>query len=211
MSSSRGIVLLPKDLLEIMPPDALRWMVLGRDPTRRSDLELESGFPRFMDEYHGERGEPFVPFTHLVTVAQTVGNDADAGAEMLRRGGYEEAAEDRENLARDLAYARNWAEEWAPESMRLRLLTEEEAREAAEGLDDDQREYLAAVAENLSAEMGGDEVQDLLYSAAVERGFKPKKAFAAVYAVLLGRKSGPKAGPFVAGLPVEMVRERFSV
>ena len=211
MSSSRGIVLLPKDLLEIMPPDALRWMVLGRDPTRRSDLELESGFPRFMDEYHVERGEPFVPFTHLVTVAQTVGNDADAGAEMLRRGGYEEAAEDREKLARDLAYASNWAGEWAPESMRLRLLTEEEAREAAEGLDDDQREYLAAVAENLSAEMGGDEVQDLLYSAAVERGFKPKKAFTAVYAVLLGRKSGPKAGPFVAGLPVEMVRERFSV
>src|ERR687898_788641 len=92
----------------------------------------------------------------------------------------------------------------APESMRQRLLSEEEAREAAEGLDDDQREYLAAVAEKLSPEMGGDEVQDLLYSAAVERGFKPKKAFAAVYAVLLGRKSGPKAGPFVARLPVEM-------
>jgi lysyl-tRNA synthetase class 1 len=59
--------------------------------------------------------------------------------------------------------------------------------------------------------MGGDEVQDLLYSTAVELGLKPKKAFAAVYTVLLGRKSGPKAGPFVAGLPVEMVRERFSV
>jgi lysyl-tRNA synthetase, class I len=211
MSSSRGIVLLPKDLLEIMPPDALRRMVLGRDPTRRSDLELESGFPRFMDEYHAVGGEPFVPFTHLVTVAQTVGNDTDAGAEMLRRGGYEEAAEDREKLARDLAYARNWAEEWAPEPMRLRLLSEEEAREAAGGLDDDQREYLTAVAEKLSPEMGGDEVQDLLYSAAVERGFKPKKAFAAVYVVLLGRKSGPKAGPFVAGLPLEMVLERFSV
>ena len=211
MSSSRGIVLVPKDLLEIMPPDALRRMVLGRDPTRRSDLELESGFPRFMDEYHAERGEPFVPFTHLVTVAQTVGNDADAAAEMLRRGGYEEAAADREKVARNLAYARNWAEGWAPESMRLRLLSEAEAREAAEGLDYDQREYLAAVAENLSPEMGGDEVQDLLYSAAVERGLKPKKAFAAVYTVLLGRKSGPKAGPFVAGLPVEMVRERFSV
>jgi lysyl-tRNA synthetase class I len=28
---------------------------------------------------------------------------------------------------------------------------------------------------------------------------------------LLGRKSGPKAGPFVAGLPLEMVLERFSV
>jgi lysyl-tRNA synthetase, class I len=211
MSSSRGIVLLPKDLLRIMPPDALRRMVLGRDPSRRSDLELGEGFPRFMDEYRAETGEPFVPFTHLVTVAQTVGEDVDAAAEMLRRGRYEEAARDKEKLAQDLAYARNWVEEWAPESMRLRLLSVEEAREAARDLDDEQRAYLAAVAEKLSPEMSGDEVQDLLYSTVVERGLKPKKAFAAVYTVLLGKKSGPKAGPFIAGLPFEMVRERFLV
>jgi lysyl-tRNA synthetase, class I len=211
MSSSRGIVILPKDLLRIMPPDALRRMVLGRDPSRRADLELEGGFPRFMDECHAQRGELSVPFTHLVTVAQTVGDDVDAAAEMLRRGGYEEAARDSERLARELAHARNWAEEWAPESMRLRLFTEEEAREAAGSLDDEQREYLAAVAQRLGPEMGGDEVQDLLYSTAVERGLKPKRAFAAVYTVLLGKKSGPRAGPFVAGLPLEMVRERLSV
>jgi lysyl-tRNA synthetase class 1 len=211
MSSSRGIVLLPKDLLKIMPPDALRRMVLGRDPSRRSDLELGEGFPRFMDEYWAETGEPFVPFTHLVTVAQTVGEDVDAAAEMLRRGGYEEAARDKEKLARDLAYARNWVEEWAPESMRLRLLSVEDARESARDLDDEQRAYLASVAEKLSPEMSGDEVQDLLYSTAVERGLKPKKAFAAVYTVLLGKKSGPKAGPFIAGLPFEMVREMFLV
>jgi lysyl-tRNA synthetase class 1 len=211
MSSSRGIVLLPKVLLRIMPPDALRRIVLGRDPARRSDLELGEGFPRFMDEYRTETGEPFVPFTHLVTVSQTVGEDADAAAEMLRRGGYEEAARDREKLARDLAYARNWAEKWAPESLRLRVLNEGEAREAASGLDEEQRGYLAAVAEALSPEMDGEAVQDLLYSTAVERGLKPKKAFAAVYTVLLGKNSGPKAGPFVAGLPAEMVRERFSM
>jgi lysyl-tRNA synthetase, class I len=211
MSSSRGIVVLPKDLLRIMPPEALRRMVLGRDPSRRSDLELGEGFPRFMDEYRAETGEPFVPFTHLVTVAQTVGEDVDAAAEMLARGGYEETARDKEKLARDLSYARTWAEEWAPESMRLRLLSVEEAREAAKGLNDDQREYLAAIAEKLSPEMSGDEVQEILYSAAVERGLRPKRAFAAVYTVLLGKKSGPKAGPFIAGLPLEMVRERFQL
>jgi lysyl-tRNA synthetase, class I len=164
-----------------------------------------------MDEYRAETDANPVPFNHLVTVAQTVGTDLEAAAEMLRRGGYKKAARAKEILARDLAYARNWAEEWAPESMRLRLLSEEEAREAAQDLDADSREYLAAVAEKLSPEMGGDEVQDLLYSTAVERRLKPKRAFAAIYTVLLGRKSGPKAGPFVAGLPVEMARKRFRV
>ncbi len=211
MSSSRGIVLLPKDLLEIMPPDAVRRMVLGRDPSRAWDLDLEGGFPRFMDEYRASVESRPVPFNHLVTVAQTVGDDVRSAAEMLRRGGYEEAARDPEKLARDLAYARNWAERWAPESMRLRVLSREEAEEAAAELDAEQRGYLAAVAGALSPEMGGDAVQDLLYSTAVERGLKPKRAFAAVYTVLLGKKSGPRAGPFVAGLPAGLVRERFSM
>jgi lysyl-tRNA synthetase class 1 len=211
MSSSRGIVLLPKDLLEIMPPDAVRRIILGRDPARRFDLDLGGGFPRFMDEYRAERGETFVPFLHLVTVAQTVGGDAEAAVKVLRRGGYEEATHDPEELARWLSYARRWSEEWAPESMRLRVLDEEEAREAAAALDDEQRAYLRAVAQGLEDGMDGDAVQDLLYSTAVGMGVKPKRAFAAVYAVLLGQKSGPKAGPFVAGLPDGMVRERFSV
>jgi lysyl-tRNA synthetase class 1 len=212
MSSSRGIVLLPRDLLRIMPPGALRQMVLGRDPARALDLDLGEGFPRFLDEYRASVEEdPAAPLTHLVTVAQTVGTDVEAAAEMLRRGGYEEAAKDREKLARDLSYARNWAEEWAPASLRLRILDEEEAKEAASELDAEQREYLAAIAGTLEQDLDGDAVQDLLYSTAVERGLKPKRAFAAVYTVLLGKKSGPRAGPFIAGLPVEMVRERFSL
>ena len=210
MSSSKGIVLLPKDLLRIMPPDALRRMFLGRDPSRALEIDLGEGFPRFMDEYRVEAGEPFVPFTHLVTVAQTVGDDAAAAAEMLRRGGYAGAAEDRERLARDLAHARNWAEEWAPESMRLGLLDPEESREQAAGLDDEQRAYLREVSGKLSPGMGGEAVQDLLYSTAIDRGIKPKRAFAAVYKVLLGKTSGPKAGPFIAGLPFERVRERLT-
>ncbi len=211
MSSSRGIVLLPNDLLEIMPPDAVRRMVLGRDPSRAWDLDLEGGFPRFMDEYRASVEERPVPFNHLVTVVQTVGGDVEAATEMLRRGGYEGAARDPEKLSRDLAYARNWAEEWAPESMRLRVLSQKEAKEAASELDEDQRGYLAAVAGKLNPELDSDAVQDLLYSTAVERGLEPKRAFAAIYTVLLGKKSGPKAGPFVAGLPVDMVRERFSM
>ena len=82
--------------------------------------------------------------------------------------------------------------------------------EEAASLDEDQRRYLAEAADRLpTAVSDGDEVQELLYNTARELGVKPKKAFAAIYTVLLGRKSGPKAGSFVAGLPSELVRERF--
>jgi len=211
MSSSRGIVLLPKDLLEIMPPDAVRRIILGRDPARRFDIDLEGGFPRFMDEYRAEAGEPYVPFTHLVTVAQTVGNDVEAAAQMLRRGGYGEATLDADRLARDLRYARNWAQDWAPESMRLGLLDPAASSEVAAELDDEQREYLREVLVRLRAEMDGEAVQEVLYSTAIGRNLKPKRAFAAVYKVLLGKSSGPKAGPFIAGLTLDQIRKRFSV
>jgi lysyl-tRNA synthetase class 1 len=95
--------------------------------------------------------------------------------------------------------------------MRLGLLEPGESREAAAGLDDEQRAYLREVSERLAPEMDGEAVQDLLYSTAIGRGLKPKRAFAAVYKVLLGKTSGPKAGPFIAGLPPERVRERLSV
>jgi lysyl-tRNA synthetase class 1 len=173
-------------------------------------MDPGEGFPRFMDEFNAEHGGIDVLFSHLALVAQTAGDNVDAAAAMLERGGYEDAIRDRERLARDLSYARNWARDWAPESMRIGLLDPEESRRVAAGLDEEQRTYLADVSEKLQPEMEGDEVQDLLYSTAVGCGLKPKRAFAAVYKVLLGKTSGPKAGPFVASLPPEEVRRRFS-
>jgi lysyl-tRNA synthetase, class I len=207
MSSSKGIVLLPGALLEIMPPDALRRMILGRDPARALDLDLAEGFPRFMDEYRAETEERPVPFAHLVTVSQTAAGDLLIAAEMLRRSGYEEAASDPEKLHQDLTYARNWVEEWAPESYRFGV-RDEVPPEVAD-LNAEQRHYLAVSAGLLEDGMDGDAVQNLLYSTAVELGLKPKAAFGAVYTALLGKKSGPKAGSFVAGLDTDFVRERF--
>ena len=209
MSSSKGIVLLPGEMLDIMPPDALRRMVVGRDPSRALDLDLGEGFPRFMDEYKADTEDTPVPFTHLVLVAQTVDGDVDAAAEMLRRGGYGEAAANHEKLRQDLDYARNWAEKWAPESLRFQVLELPETAEAARSLSEDQLRYLDEVASLLESEMDGDLVQSILYTKAVELGLKPKQAFAAVYTVLLGRKSGPKAGPFIASIGVRVAQQRF--
>jgi lysyl-tRNA synthetase class 1 len=199
---------LPGDMLEIMPPDALRRMVLGRDPARALDLDLSEGFPHFMDEYKADAEEIPVPFTHLTTVAQTVRDDVDAAADMLRQGGYGEAAADPK-LRDYLTYARNWVEKWAPESLRFRILLLPEAAEAAKDLDEDQRKYLDVVASRLENSMSGEAVQDILYSTAGELGIKPKKAFGAAYMVLLGKKNGPKAGPFIAGLATDVVQQRF--
>jgi lysyl-tRNA synthetase class 1 len=206
MSSSKGIVLRPDEMLEIMPPDALRMLVLGRNPARAADIDISQDFPRFMDEYRSVAGKPEVPFTHLVTVAQTFGEDIEGAAESMRRSGYAAVAGSPE-LGPDLRYARRWAERWAPEEQRFGIT--EEIPEAAADLDDEQRKYLAVVAGRLDAGQDGEVVQQVLYSTAKELGVKPKRAFAAIYTAILGKKSGPKAGPFVAGLGVDVIRDRL--
>jgi lysyl-tRNA synthetase class 1 len=210
MSSSAGIVLMPDEMLRIMPPNALRRVFLGPNPARALEMDLGEGFPRFMDRFNAESGEMDVPFSHLAVVAQTFGDDANAAAEMLRRGGYGKAAENVSKLRQYLNYARNWVERWAPEQSRFRVLDLPESREAALQLSEEQRDFLDYVGLRI-AQVGDDpdRIQNFLYAAAEQNNLRPNKAFAAIYRVLLGKKSGPKAGPYLASLKPQVVQERF--
>ena len=123
-----------------------------------------------MDEFNAEHGGIDVPFNHLALVSQTVGDERGCGGGHARTRRLQRRRRGTaERLARDLAYARRWARDWAPESMRIGLLDPQESREAAAGLDEEQREYLADISAKLGPEMDGDGVQDLLYSTAVGR------------------------------------------
>lgn len=215
MSSSKGIVVLPKDLLRIMPPDALRRMVLGRNPARRSDLELGEGFPRFMDEYRERDKKLLVPFAHLATIAQAVNGDVDRASRILEEGGYRNDTVDRETLTKYLTYAQNWVERWAPDSYRVKLLSLPEAREAANSLDQKQLDYLDEAGHRLNnlvsagLSQDGEVIQNVLYDTSKEMGLSPRKAFAAIYTVLIGRNNGPKAGPYIAQISTLIAARHF--
>jgi lysyl-tRNA synthetase class 1 len=215
MSSSKGIVLLPNDMLDIMPPDALRRMVLGREPARALDLDLAEGFPRFMDEYRDRDENSLVPFAHLATISQAVNGDVDRASHILEEGGYVYDTSDRETLRKYLTYAQNWVERWAPESYRIILLSLPDAREAAKSLDQEQLEYLDEVGHRLNNLVGAglsndeDMIQNVLYNTSKEMGLSPRKAFAAIYTVLIGRNNGPKAGPYIAQISTLLAARHF--
>ncbi|MGB3682118.1 MAG: lysine--tRNA ligase [Rubrobacteraceae bacterium] len=215
MSSSKGIVLLPKDLLRIMPPDALRMLVLGRDPARALDLDLTEGFPRFMDEYRGREENALVPFAHLATISQVVDGNVDKASHVLEEGGYRNDTSDKETLVKYLAYAQNWVESWAPDSYQIKLLSLPDAKEAAKSLDQQQLDYLDEVGYRLNNlvsvgfSQNEEVIQSVLYDTSKEMGLSPRKAFAAVYTVLIGRKNGPKAGAYIAQRSTMLVVKHF--
>jgi lysyl-tRNA synthetase, class I len=150
-------------------------------------------------------------FSHLALLEQIPGVDvlervtSEKGEPLTPR--ELEAVEERR------VAARAWLETYAPES--ARLIVHDSLPAAAASADDDQRAYLAALADRLEgvtasddplAQPGaptpwsGDAVQAAIFALAKQLGLSAGRSFAAIYLVFLGRTSGPRAGWLLAAL-----------
>jgi lysyl-tRNA synthetase class 1 len=225
MAASKGNVLEPTVLLEMVPPEALRYMVMKARPIRA--IRFDPGLPllslvdevddasaRGRDERALElsRAAGFkpvgVPFKHMVLVAQISGYDPDRALEILERGGYRDL--DRDAVAERLSMARQWIESFAPEDVRVEV--PEEIPDSVRGLADDQKVFLAALAEELPGQDDPEAIHELIRRLATEPEAAPgaKRGFEAIYHALLGRDRGPRAASFIAFLGPGEVARRFA-
>jgi lysyl-tRNA synthetase class 1 len=230
MSSSRGNVLAIWQMLEAVPPEALRYLVLRERPQRTIDFDPGLPLLQLVDEIDGaaaaggdERAlelsragefEPVgVPFKHLVVVAQATAFDPRRVMEVLARTGY--ASVSPAAVARRLGYARRWLEQFAPDEVRF-TVREDLPAQAAE-LTDDQRSFLGRLAQELEGEgerggddLGGQAIHERIYALAGQFPSTPAaELFRAIYLVLLGKPRGPRAGAFIAVLGGGFCARRF--
>jgi lysyl-tRNA synthetase class 1 len=222
MSSSKGNVVSIKDMLEVVPPDILRYLILRRPP--RKSIVFDPGLPllRLVDEYDqvasGEESKrahelstirespPIsVPYRHLVSVVQIARQDPDEIVNALRRSGYD--VTHRDEILPRAGYARRWLDRFAPEDAKFEL--QESLPDEAKSLSEGQKKALAVLSERLTEEMSGEEIHQLLYTIKDEFGLEPKEMFEAIYLVLLGKRRGPRAGWFLSALETEFLRKRF--
>jgi lysyl-tRNA synthetase class 1 len=224
MSSSKGNVLSISRILEVVPPEALRYMIIRDRPQRT--IGFDPGLPllQLVDQLDDRtaRGrdaravelsqaagfEPVgVPFKHLVVVAQVADFDTDKVVRILKESGYPDAR--RDAVAGRLHYARNWLEAYAPED--LKFTVQPTLPPQVEGLDDEQRRFLGRLAAGLQRAMDGPAVHDLIYELAGSfEGIPASHLFQAIYLSLLGKQRGPRAGAFVAILGADFCRARFA-
>jgi lysyl-tRNA synthetase class 1 len=217
MSKSSGNVLTPKQALEVMPAEILRYFVISARPGRTLSFDSGLGLYTLIDEFaKAQQGVPTgtmayakaaadeemistVPFNHLVSVYQAARGNAAVTKEILERTDYEAAVRDEwPVIERELAFVRNWLEKYAPEKVRF------EVQETLPELDliGDQKTFLAALADTIEAEkdLNGQGMHDAIYAASQVAGMKAGAAFVTLYRVILGQDSGPKAGWFLASL-----------
>ncbi len=223
MSSSKGNVLAVDELLEMAPPEVLRYLVLKSRPVRR--IVFDPGLPllRLIDEVDDasasgrddralelSRAGGFhpvgVPFHHLIMVAQVARFDIDRVLSLLEEGGY--GPLDRGAVEERMRMARVWLARHAPEDAKIQV--PETLPAAARALAPDQKAFLAQLAERLPALRDGDAIQDAIRELAAQPGGPgAARAFTAIYTALLGRDRGPRAGAFIAVLGPEKVAARL--
>lgn len=235
MSSSKGNLVTPKEALEVMPPEILRYFVVRSKPDRTLYFDSGLGLYNLIDEFakvesnvHTDRPEMFkdayafavdgqsgdkltitgVPFSHLVAVYQAALGDFEQILEILERTGYNGIVEkQRSELKREVGYVKNWLERYAPESVKFSVQEDLPKVE----LSTQQRRFLEELAAHLDREhdLTGQAMHDLIYAVRDQTELKPPAAFAALYLVILGKDSGPKAGWFLASLDHDWLVKRL--
>jgi len=224
MSSSKGNVMSIAAVLELVPPEALRYLVMREKPQRT--IAFDPGLPllQLVDEVDDAKASGVdsraltlsraggftpvgVPFKHLVVAAQVAGFDVDRTMAVLARTGYTRL--DRDAVRDRLGYARRWFDRHAPEEIKFEVKAELPKEAAA--LTGDQKAFLSRLAASLSDTMDGEAVHLLIYDLAKEfPAAKPAQLFQALYVALLGKPRGPRAGSFIAALGPGFCAARFA-
>ena len=214
LKKSKGNILSVHRMLEVVPPEILRYMIVKTRPMR--SIGFDPGLPllSLVDEFDdaASRGrdpralqlagaDQFtpvgVPFRHLVNVVQMADFDLDQAVVILKRNNYPVA--DPAALKERAGYAIRWLREFAPPEVKFSV--ERSLPAAAAGLDGRQRAFLARLASALRPGMNGEEIHALVYDLAKEAGLeKATAAFEAIYLAFLGQAKGPRAGWFLAFL-----------
>lgn len=217
MSSSKGRGSSASEMLEILPPELLRFLMvktkisqqINFDPSENTILKLFDEYQKAADAYFnkGDRDlvrifelsqidkikkPPSIRFSVLTQWVQMPNME-----EEIKRKGFEEWA----------GYAKSWVEKYAPESEKFSL--QQSLPESARNLSDKQKKYLRKVSLELDKSWMPEDFQINLFEWAKELNLPSKDAFAAIYLPLLNKNYGPKAGWIILSLDKEFVKKRF--
>jgi lysyl-tRNA synthetase, class I len=229
-SKSAGGVLTPNDAADIMPAEILRFYAVRSRPEKEIVFDPGMALANLIDEFAAAQANPehefsdaykfavagssekviaSVPFKHLVQVYQAGQGDYKRILELLDRTGWKPADSAEEAvLKKELGFVKNWLDKYAPNEVKFEV---QEQLPRVE-LTDNQKTFLGTLASCIDLEKpGGDgqKMHELIYASVQESGIAPAEAFRAIYRVVLGQDSGPKAGWFLASLDPSWLAKRL--
>jgi lysyl-tRNA synthetase class 1 len=220
MHSSTGLAISINDMLDIVPPEVLRYLIIRQKPEKHIEFDPGLALLNLIDEYDRVEGDKRayqlsqtegtkpsdIPYRHMVTAVQIADEKGfDHLLTVLSRTNYDTS--DVEAIRQRANNARNWLLKYAPLFVKFKV--QETLPPQVKSFTKEQKMALVIIADELEHGMTGQEIHDNVYKVAQETGLDGKAVFETVYLALLGLKSGPRAGHFLASLDKNFVVKRF--
>lgn len=213
MSSSKGLGLTGEELLEILTPQAARFLMIKTKPEQAVEFDPRSldVIPRIYSDYQAasksedddqrafelsQIGEtekvPQLSFLSLIQLVQMPNVDNKIK---------------EQDLSYWAPYARRWVEKYAPE--KIKFSVQENLPAQAKTLTQNQKEFLGKkLLPEIDKSQDADEYQQNIYEWAKEFDLSSAEAFEAIYKSLIGKDHGPKAAWLIFEHK-DLVKKRF--
>lgn len=218
MSSSKGLGLTGEELLEVLPPQIARFLMIKTAPNTAVEFnpfqtqiipKLYEDYQKAALEFEQNTGSDLARAFELSAVGELKAPPKFRFltlAQWVQMPNMESEIE-KEGLGEWAKYVRIWVEKYAPESDKFLI---QQKLPDVSSLSDEQKEYLRNLNNEISSEMNAEQIQEHIYNLAQNSGIATKEAFKAIYTAFLGKDHGPKAAWLLESLDTEFVKERLS-
>lgn len=218
MSSSKGLGLTGQELLEVLPPEIVRFLMIKNDPNTAVEFnpfgtqiipKLYEDYQKAALEYEQNADTDLARAFELSAIGEVKIPQKFRFltlAQWVQMPNMEEEI-DKDGLTEWAKYVRVWVEKYAPESDKFLI---QKNLPDTSTLSSEQKKYLTALSQEFNADNNAEQLQELIYNLAQSSGIATKDAFKAIYTAFLGKDHGPKAAWLLASLDHEFVKERLS-
>jgi len=234
MSASKGTGLDAVEGSRIMPAEVIRYFVLNAPPAKRLYFDPVNGVVLLMDQFAAfanrtdrtESEEQLlyictrgidhktvsrVPFSHLVASYQAALKDPEKTLAIIERTEYAQVAkEDADIIRAELKFIDGWLELRAPADVKFSLLQTVDTSQFS----NQEKQLFALLApkiEQAPEDADGGWFHNAIYECKDETGLQPKEMFQALYRLIIGQTSGPRAGWFLSILPRDWLVKRLKL
>lgn len=198
MSSSKGLGLTGQDLLEVIPSQLARFLMIKTPPNQAVEFNPRGTLiiPQLYDDFQKASKSEEEYLQRSYKFSEVNGKNIDLNIKFLTLSQWVQMPNMQERIKKeglsDLAkFTKVWINKYAPESEKFEIQVK--IPKEAEKLNEKQKNYLKKVSIELDKKWDAEEFQTKLYELSKEMSLSSKDAFSAIYLSLIGKTSGPKA------------------
>ncbi len=233
MSSSSGVSISTEELLNMIEPEVVRFLIMRPKLNTHIDFDPRLGLLDLVDEYDKYEEEYFtgkdkdmkkiyelsqvdilpenkpqrIPYRHLVNLVQ-IYNNHDKIWEIAQETGQvtEPTEKDFKLMKKRAERVDYWLDNFAPDMVKFSLKQEMPDVELSSEEICFLERYYDSIEE---VDWTSEELHRLVHENADETGLKKGKAFRVFYRILLDQRRGPRLGRFLSQLEKDFVQNRL--